>query len=111
MIGAGAALSFLEADGARAQGAWLSAHSACFLAAGRPVIVSEGGAGSWLPTGEGVLTFNDLDGAVDQLERVGGDLPRYSRAAREAAEEVLHYRVVLPWLLERALPRRLAAVA
>ncbi|MGO9489115.1 MAG: hypothetical protein ACLQBB_08840 [Solirubrobacteraceae bacterium] len=111
VIGAQAALSFLEAPAADAEGSWLSADSAYFLAAGRPVVVRETGAGSWLPTGEGVLTFDDLDGAVEGLERIRNNLPKYSQAARETTERVLHYRVVLPRLLEQALPRRLAAVA
>jgi hypothetical protein len=110
VIGSHAALSFLEADTGD-YGSWLSSRSACFLAAGRPVVVASSGAGPWLPAGDGVMSVGGTDEAAAAIERIRSDLPRYSSAARGAAEQAFHYRVVLPWLLERALPQALPAVA
>ena len=108
LIGSQACLSLhREAD----DGVWFSAHDASFLAAGRPLIAGDGDLDHWLPTGTGLLTFADLDGAVEAVELVARELPRHSAAAREVAERVFHYKVVLPSLLEQALPRQLQAVA
>lgn len=90
---------------------WFSGRSACYLAAGRPVIVQDTGQGEWLETGLGVLTFDGAEGAARAVERVGRELRVQSLAARAVAREVFHYGVVLDRLLERAMPRRLRAVA
>jgi hypothetical protein len=108
LIGSQACLSFhREAD----DGVWFSSHDAAFLAAGRPLVVGDGDLECWLPTGTGLLTFADLDAAVEAVELVARELPRHSAAARDVAERVFHYKVVLPNLLEQALPRHLQAVA
>jgi len=68
---------------------WFSDRSACYLAAGRPVIVQDTGIGRYVPTGTGLLTFTDLDsaaGAVDQVER---DYTRHAAAAVAFAREHL----------------------
>jgi hypothetical protein len=90
---------------------WFTAHDASFLAAGRPLIAAGADLECWLPTGSGILTFTDLEGAVDAVELVARELPRHSAAARDVAERVFHFKVVLPNLLGQALPRHLQAVA
>ena len=90
---------------------WFSDRSVCYLAAGRPVVVQDTGIEGLLPVGEGVLTFDDADGAAASAERVAGDLPRHSAAARRIAYETFDHRVALPDLLERSLPQRVEAVA
>ena len=90
---------------------WFTAHDASFLSAGRPLIARGGDLDCWLPTGTGLLTFGDLDGAVEAVELVARELPRHAAAARDVAERVFHYKVVLPNLLEQALPRHLQAAA
>jgi hypothetical protein len=82
---------------------WFSDRSVCYLAAGRPVVLQDTGFSDWLPTGRGVLAFTNIDEAADQLERVNADYPAHGRAARDLAERVFDYRVVLPRLLEAAL--------
>lgn len=64
---------------------WVSDRSACYLAAGRPVIVQDTGAGRYLPTGSGLLTFTDLDSAVEALDRVEADYATHAAAARALA--------------------------
>jgi hypothetical protein len=81
---------------------WFSDRSACYLAAGRPVITQDTGFGEVLPTGDGLFAFSTLDEAVDALAAVEADPERHSVAARELAEEHFAARTVLASLLERA---------
>jgi hypothetical protein len=108
MIGSQAALAL---RGPGAQGIWFAAEDACFLAAGRPILSADRTLDSWLPTGSGIVTFDGFDGAVDAVARLQRDLPRHAAAARGIAERVFHFRVVLPSLLDKALPGRLKAAA
>jgi hypothetical protein len=79
---------------------WFSERSACYLAAGRPVITQDTGFDSVLPTGEGLFAVNTVDQAVAALETVESDYERHSRAARELAEEHFRAETVLQRLLE-----------
>jgi hypothetical protein len=81
---------------------WFSDRSACFLAAGRPVIVQDTGIGKYLPTGTGLLTFTDTDSAAAAIEQVEGDYNRHAAAAAEFAREFLDSNVVLERLLRLA---------
>jgi len=78
----------------------VSDRSACYLAAGRPVIVQDTGIAPYVPTGEGLLTFTDLDSAVAALEEVEGDYPRHAVAAAAFARHYLDSDRVLTRLLE-----------
>jgi hypothetical protein len=108
LIGSQACLSFRRDEN---EGVWFTAHDAAFLASGRPLIVDDTDLDCWLPTGNGLLTFSDLDGAVEAVDLVARELPRHAAAARNVAERVFHFKVVLPNLLGQALPRHLQAVA
>ncbi|HVN63924.1 MAG TPA: glycosyltransferase, partial [Candidatus Binataceae bacterium] len=66
---------------------WFSDRSACYLAAGRPVITQSTGFEKFLRTGEGLLGFADSDGAVEAIRMVNSDYARHARAAREIAVE------------------------
>jgi hypothetical protein len=81
---------------------WFSDRSACYLAAGRPVIVQDTGIGAYVPTGEGLLTFTDLDTAAAAVEEVERDYPRHAAAAAAFARQHLDSDRVLPRLLELA---------
>jgi hypothetical protein len=81
---------------------WFSDRSACYLAAGRPVVIQETGIGAYLPTGSGLLTFNDLDGAIDALQRVEGDYAKHADAASALAREFLDSDRVLTNLIRLA---------
>jgi hypothetical protein len=65
---------------------WFSCRSACYLAAGKPVVVQDTGWSRHLPSGEGVVGFETLDEAAAGVERVAADYGRHSKAAREFAE-------------------------
>ena len=48
----------------RLRSGWFSDRSACYLAAGRPVVVQDTAFDDVLPTGEGLFSFRTLDEAV-----------------------------------------------
>jgi hypothetical protein len=66
---------------------WFSDRSACYLAAGRPVVAQDTGLADHLPIGAGLVTFTDLDGAAEAVREVERDWPRHAAAARAVAEE------------------------
>jgi hypothetical protein len=81
---------------------WFSDRSACYLAAGRPVVTQATGFESHLPTGEGLFAFTDADGAAAALEEIARDYPRHAASALEIAREHFAHDRVLPGLLEGA---------
>ncbi len=82
---------------------WFSERSACYLASGRPVVVQETGFSEWLPTGAGVLPFDQPAEAAAAIDEVNSRYEFHRRAARAVAEEFFDARKVLPLMLERAL--------
>jgi len=86
----------------RMRGGWFSDRSVCYLASGRPVLVQDTGLGDWLPTGEGVVIFEDVPGAVRGVEAINADYDRHRRAARRLAEQYFAADRVLPPLLDAA---------
>jgi hypothetical protein len=81
---------------------WFSDRSVCYLAAGLPVILQNTGFTDWLPFG-GILAFSSVNEAVDCIEKVNADYLSFRKAAREIADRVFNYKVVLPRLLDIAL--------
>jgi hypothetical protein len=79
---------------------WFSERSACYLAAGRPVVAQDTGFGTVLPTGEGLFAFDTVDEAAAALEAIESDYARHARAAGEIAREYFAAEKVLPKLLD-----------
>jgi hypothetical protein len=84
----------------RLRSGWFSERSACYLAAGRPVITQDTGFGTVLPTGEGLFGFNTTDEILAAFDATCSDYERHSRAAREIAAEYFRAETVLARLLE-----------
>jgi hypothetical protein len=80
---------------------WFSDRSACYLAAGRPVIAQDTGFGDALPVGEGLFAFRSADDALAALDAVRSDYPRHARAARRLAEESFDSDLVLARFLRQ----------
>lgn len=80
---------------------WFSDRSACYLAAGRPVVAHDTGWPAMLPTGAGLHAYADVGSAVLALDAVIGDYSRASAAAHDVARQHLDARIVLSRLLER----------
>jgi hypothetical protein len=83
----------------RLRSGWFSERSACYLAAGRPVVTQDTGFGRVLPTGEGLFAFNSLDDVLTAFEMINADYERHSRAAREIAHDYFRAETVLAILL------------
>jgi hypothetical protein len=83
----------------RLRSGWFSERSACYLAAGRPVITQDTGFDSVLPTGEGLFAFNTTAEILAAFEAVDSDYQKHSRAARAIAEEYFGAETVLTKLL------------
>ncbi|WP_243360477.1 glycosyltransferase [Fundidesulfovibrio terrae] len=79
---------------------WFSDRSASYLASGRPVIVEDTGFGTFLPVGEGLVTFEGVDNAKAAIESVLADYPRHRAAARNIAREFFDAETVLAHLLK-----------
>jgi hypothetical protein len=84
----------------RLRSGWFSERSACYLAAGRPVVTQDTGFGSVLPTGAGLFAFNTMDEILAAFESINADYEKHSRAAREIAEEYFRAETLLGRLLE-----------
>jgi hypothetical protein len=85
------------------QPGWFSCRSACYLAAGRPVVVQDTGYSEILPIGEGLLPFKTMNEAVAAIQEVTGNYGRHAKAARGIAEEYFDSDKVLSRLITQAL--------
>jgi hypothetical protein len=81
---------------------WFSDRSACYLAAGRPVITQDTAFGCALPTGKGLFGFTTLDDALTAVDAIESDYAGHARAARDIAAEYFDAERVLASLLTRA---------
>jgi hypothetical protein len=82
---------------------WFSDRSSAYLASGRPVVTQESGFSQWLPTGDGLFSYGDVEQAAGALNTIAADYPRHSAAARRIAEENFDSKKVLRELLERVM--------
>ena len=83
----------------KARSGWFSDRSATYLATGKPVILQDTGYSEWLPVGEGLYAFNNMEEALTALETVNSDYMRNCKAARAIALEYFDSNKVLRrWL-------------
>jgi hypothetical protein len=81
---------------------WFSDRSACYLAAGRPVIIQETGFTKNYGGETGLISFRSRGEIVDAVEAIKGDYAKHSRAARILAREVFEAENVVRSILDRA---------
>jgi len=93
-------LGIVQSAQVTARSGWFSDRWSHYLASGKPILAQSTDFERWLPTGRGILTFNDVDEAVDGIARINGDYVAHCRAAREFAEEYLDHGKVLPRFLQ-----------
>lgn len=84
----------------RLQSGWFSERSACYLAAGRPVVTQDTGFSRILPTGEGLFAFHDMSDILTAVEAINSDYEHHSRAARSIAEQYFRAETVLAAVLD-----------
>jgi hypothetical protein len=73
---------------------WFSDRSACYLAAGRPVVLQATGFEDLLPTGTGLFAVTCAEEAADAIRAIRGDYTRHARAAQAIAREYLDARQI-----------------
>lgn len=81
---------------------WFSCRSACYLAAGIPVVVQDTGWSRHLPAGQGALAFRTMEEAVAAIQSVEENYEQHSRAALAFAQEHLEASRVCQDILEKA---------
>src|SRR5262249_52461201 len=96
-----------KAEGGGAKNAYVqgraggfSGRFACYLAAGRPVVVQDTGFSAVLPVGEGILPFTNPEEAAAAIREVEADYARQAAAARAVAERYFDSDQVLTRLLK-----------
>src|SRR5262245_5224821 len=81
---------------------WFSDRSACYLAAGRPVITQETGFSKFLPCGKGLFGFKTTEDILRAVDSIESDYEGNCRAAREIAAEYFAADKVVGRLIARA---------
>ena len=81
---------------------WFSDRSACYLAAGRPVITQQTGFTRHYGGEAGLFAFETMEEVTDAVRRINADYAKHSRAAYAVAREFFEAETVLRSLLERA---------
>ena len=84
---------------ARPRSGWFSDRSACYLAAGRPVVTQDTGFGKFLPVGEGLFAFDNMEQILAAFAAINSDYERHSRAAWAIAEDYFRAETVLTKLI------------
>lgn len=94
-------LSVAKQTYVQSQSGWFSCRSACYLAAGRPVVTQDTGWSNNIPTGKGLFAFTEPNQAIDAVRAIESNPKRHSTAARELAVEYFDARQVLANLLAK----------
>lgn len=81
---------------------WFSDRTACYLAAGRPVITEDTGFGKFIPTGRGLFAFNNIDDVLAAVDAIATDYDAQCRAASDIADEYFSCERVVGSLMARA---------
>lgn len=81
---------------------WFSDRTACYLAAGRPVITQETGFSKFLPSGRGLFGFSTMEDILRAVDAIATDYEGNCRAALEVAREYFAAEKVLSSLMARA---------
>jgi hypothetical protein len=81
---------------------WFSDRSACYLAAGRPVITQETGFTKLYGDRGGLFGFRKLSDVKEAVREINADYRHHSRVARAIAKEIFEAEKVVASLLDRA---------
>lgn len=81
---------------------WFSCRSACYLAAGKPVVAQDTGWTRFLPTGSGLFAFTDTASALEAIYQVQARYDYHAEMARQVAHEYFDSRRVLQTMLDQA---------
>lgn len=81
---------------------WFSDRTACYLAAGRPVITQETGFSKMLRNGKGLYGFTTMDDILAAVDAIESDYAGNVAAAREIADEFFGAEKVVAHMMTRA---------
>jgi hypothetical protein len=81
---------------------WFSDRTACYLAAGRPVITQETGFSKFLPSGKGLFGFKSMDDILAAVDAIETDYAGHCRAAADVARDCFAAEKVVGDLMQRA---------
>ena len=85
----------------KANTGWFSGRSACYLAAGKPVIAEETQWSKFINTGNGLFAFSNMEEAKYAIEEVQANYDKHSMAATEIAHQYFDSSRVLTRMLEK----------
>ena len=80
---------------------WFSGRSACYLAAGKPVVTQETQWSKYIPSGMGLFAFTNFQSAVEAISKVKSNIGYHVKIARELAHEYFDSNKVLTKMLEQ----------
>ncbi len=80
---------------------WFSDRSACYLAAGRPVVTQQTGFTDHYGNGGGLFAFQSLGEIAEAVREINADYKKHSRAARAVACETFEAEKVCAQILDR----------
>jgi hypothetical protein len=86
----------------RLRSGWFSDRSACYLAAGKPVVTQDTAFDNILPIGRGLFAFRTMEDILRAIDTIQSDYESNCRAAREIAQEYFAAERVLGSLMDRA---------
>jgi hypothetical protein len=81
---------------------WFSDRTACYLAAGRPVITQETGFSKFYGGDAGLFGFKTMDDILAAVDAIDSDYSKHCRAARAIAEEFFTAEKVVASLMQCA---------
>jgi|SRR5687768_11912051 len=81
---------------------WFSDRTACYLAAGRPVITQETGFSRHLRSGKGLFGFTTMEDILKAFDAIESDYAGHCHAARAIAHEFFSAEKVVGSLMQRA---------
>jgi hypothetical protein len=84
----------------KSRSGWFSCRSACYLAAGKPVVTQETQWSKYIPSGEGLFAFSDMETAVDAIRSINDNPAFHSAKAKALAHEYFDSRQVLTNMLQ-----------
>lgn len=83
----------------KANTGWFSCRSACYLAAGKPVVTQDTQWSRYIPSGIGLFAFTDVTSAIEALHEVTANTVKHAKAARELASAYFDSNKILNELL------------
>ena len=85
----------------KSRSGWFSCRSACYLAAGKPVVAQETGWSKYIHSGDGLFVFTNVDSAIEAVKNVKSNIAFHSKAAKQIAHEYFDSNLVLTELIEQ----------